>query len=136
MITGLRLIVPPSYTVMSDSHSHPISRLSDATISSVCLRTLGKVIFDEALCCKSSSPVDSSKMKAEKARCNMARGCSIVNSWDFLFEADPITLSSSSNTRTVSFIIMSSWDMALPSHTAFCGAILLVSFVWFFGVFF
>ena len=59
----------------------------------------------------------------------MARGWSTVNSWDFLLEADPMTLSSSSRTRTVSFIIMSSWDMAFPSHTVVLAAILFVLFV-------
>ena len=79
-------------------------------------RTLGNVIFVDARFWSNNFPVDSSKMNTENARCKIPRGCSIMNSWDVLFEAEPITLSSSSKTRTVSFSIISVWVMALPSH--------------------
>jgi hypothetical protein len=79
-------------------------------------RTFGKVIFVDARCCRSNSPVDMSNKKTEKARCRIARGWAGLNSWEVLLDAEPMTLSFSSKTSTVSFAIMSSWDMALPFH--------------------
>ena len=78
--------------------------------------TFGNVIFVDARCCNNILPVDLSKIKTENARCNIPRGWPISNSCDFLLLAEPITLSLSSNTNTVSFSIISVWVMALPSH--------------------
>ena len=92
-------------------------------------RTLGKVILVLALCCRRSSPVLSSKRKTEKARWRTPRCVLALKRCDPFLLSDPMTLSSSSRTRTVSLSIMSSWVMALPSHVlgAAAGASALLS---------
>lgn len=78
--------------------------------------TFGKVILVLARCCKSKSPVSSSKIKTEKARCSTPRGVAATNSCEPRLDSDPMTLSSLSNTSTVSFSIMSVCVMAVPFH--------------------
>ena len=58
----------------------------------------------------------SSKRKTEKARWRTPRCVLALKRWDPFLLSDPMTLSSSSRTRTVSLSIMSSWVMAFPSH--------------------
>jgi len=85
----------------------------------VFLRTLGKVIFELALRCNKSSPVHSSNKKTEKARCNIPLGYSLLQTWDSLLLAEPMTLSFRSKAKTVSFSIISDWLIARPFQTIF-----------------
>lgn len=80
--------------------------------------TFGKVIFSLARCCNKRRPSDSSNRKTEKARCSTPCDCFVEKTCESFFDADPITLSSSSRTNTVSFSIKSVCDRPAPQAAA------------------
>jgi hypothetical protein len=81
----------------------------------VFVHTFGNVIFVDALFCNSNLVGDPSsvvsKRKTENARWSIPRGVSWEKTWDSLFDAEPMTLSFVSRTRTVSRSMNWLWDM-------------------------